>query len=66
MLNQTQKPQKATVMKGPSMVNVLWVALNLVVLVVVGLALNAASLVLRGLGFGRRSELRFREPFTRS
>jgi len=48
------------------MVNVLWFALNLVVLVVIAAVLNAASLVLRGLGFGRRSDLRFREPFTRS
>jgi hypothetical protein len=48
------------------MVNFLWLLLNLVALVVVVVALKATSLVLRGLGFGRRSDLRFREPFTRS
>ncbi|HYL33950.1 MAG TPA: hypothetical protein VEU53_12470 [Stellaceae bacterium] len=48
------------------MVNVLWFALNLIVLVVIAVLLNAASFVLRALGFGRRADLRFREPFTRS
>lgn len=48
------------------MVNILWFALNLVVLVVVAVLLNVATLVPRALGFGRRAELRFQEPFTRS
>lgn len=48
------------------MVNVLWFALNLVVLVVIAVLLSAASFVLRALGFGRRADLRFQEPFTRS
>ena len=48
------------------MVNILWFALNLVVLVVIAALLNVASLVLRALGFDRRAELRFQEPFTRS
>ncbi|MDE2229558.1 MAG: hypothetical protein KGL11_11030 [Alphaproteobacteria bacterium] len=48
------------------MVNILWFALNLVALVVIAVLLHAASLILRGLGFGRRSDLRFKEPFTRS
>ena len=48
------------------MVNVLWFALNLVVLVVIALLLSTASFLLRALGFGRRADLRFREPFTRS
>lgn len=48
------------------MVNVFWFALNLVVLVVIAVLLSAASFVLRVLGFGRRADLRFQEPFTRS
>ena len=48
------------------MVNIVWFVLNLVVLVVIAALLNVASLILRALGFGRRAELRFQEPFTRS
>jgi len=48
------------------MVKILWFALNLIVLVAIAVALNAASFVLRALGFGRSADLRFQEPFTRS
>lgn len=48
------------------MVNYLLFPFSLVVLIVIAAAFSVANLTMRFLGLGRRTALRFEEPFTRS
>jgi hypothetical protein len=54
------------VMESPLMVNYLWFAFYIVALVLIAAVFVTAGTVMRWLGFGRGTDLRFREPFTRS